>query len=371
MRSAINRKTPYIQDLFATAYDTDIWSEVIVGTGVVSISSGELKLDCPAFNDVAGLVTKIPYYVRNARIQVAVDLATDDGARAGIIIGKTKVTATTPEAIQDCLRLTLDNVNNKVLCITDVAGVEKTVLNAAWTDADGTLQIDIEPDGFTALFEDSTEKQAVSLPLTGTATQDIFKLYIYIYNIAGAAANNGYALLDNFQLDLDLAPTGKVAHASTVRAANAMASTPIIGRIVDFDGTADTFEADDGIDTLPTRRVVLSRDAQKFKLEEVRYYVDATNAVTSELLLFEHAEADNVRARTHRVFSSGAAVVDAKPYIAVGTKMSDGAATQTHSTPLPVTMNLERAGQVWFNIDWNGAPADTKGYIELVGKEVM
>lgn len=371
MRNAINRKTPYLQDSFATAYDTDLWSEVIVGTGVVSISSGELKLDCPAFNDVAGLVTKLPYYIRNARIKVDVDLATDDGARSGIIIGKTKVTAATPEAIQDCLRLTLDNVNNKVLCITDVAGGEKTVLNAAWTDADGTLQIDIEPDGFTALYEDSTEKQVVSLPLTGTATQDIFSLYIYIYNIAGAAANNGYALLDNFQLNLDLAPTGKVAHASTVRAAQAMATTPIIGRFVDFDGTADTFETDHAITDTPTRRIVLSRDVKRFQLEEVRYLTDQTNAVTSELLLFEDAQADNVRAAMHRAFSSGATVPDDKAYIAVGNKMSSGAAVQTNATPLPVVMNLARPGQVFWNIDWSGAPADTLGYIELVGKEVM
>lgn len=359
MRTAVKRKVGYVEDTFGTAYKSTIWSECTSGTGAVSIASGELKLNCPANNDIAALVTKVPYYIRNARLTVDVDVATDSPARGGIVIAKTKTTNSNPEAENDMISLCLDQVNDKVLCITDVGGTEKTVLNAAWTDGDGTVQIDIEPDGFTTLYEDTTSGAVISNPLTATPTPDIFNLYIYIYCI-GLTGTLGYGLFDNFRLDMDLAPNNEI-QGTGVRAAQLMETTPIIGRLVDF-GTADTFETDQPYTATPTQRIVLSRDVKRFRLEEIRAYFDSANNATSGIALYEDAQAGDVRSYSHMPYKTGdnTSIADATAYIKT-----------INDTPLPVTFNLERPGQVWFVQDYSAAPGNTTGYLILVGKEVM
>ena len=302
MRSIVNRKRPYRTDEFATAYDTTIWSECKSGTGAVSIASGELKLNTPANNDIAALVTQIPHYIRNARIRVDVDVATSAPARAGIVVAKTKVTTSNPEAANDMIYYCLDAVNSHLLCKTDVGGTEKTILDAAWTDGDGTLQLDLDPS-----------------------------------------------------------PTDEI-QGSGVRAAQLMESTPIIGRLIDF-GTADTFETDAAdYAATPVQRVVLSRDVKRFRLEEVRAYMNSANAVTSGIALYEDAQATDVWSYSAMPYKTGDNTSIAKATHVLKT---------INDTPLPVTFNLERPGQVWFVQDYSGAPGDTTGYLVLVGKEVL
>lgn len=350
-----------LEDVFATAYDTDIWSEVTSGTGAVSISSGELKLNCPANNDIAGLVTKTPYFLRNCDISVAVDVATDSPARAGIVLARTKVTTSNPESENDVLYVCLDQVNDKVLAKSNVdGGGAKTLVNASWTDGDGSLKIDIEPDGYYVMFEDSTEKFVGSVPFTETQIDDIFKLYIYLYCI-GLTGTLGYALLDNFVMNYDESPDDDIPRGNTVRRWNAMQNTAVFGRLLDTTGTQDFFETDHAYTETPTQRIVLSRNCKRLRLEEVRTYMNSANAVTSGLAFYEAADADDEESYSHLIYKTGD-----NTSIAKTTLVQKG----INDTPLPAVMNLERPGQVWFNQDWSGAPGDTSGFITIVGREV-
>jgi len=368
MRDSGDRTPKFLSDAFATAFDTDIWSECAGGTGAVSVVTGKLKLNVPADGDVAGLVTKLPYYVRNARISVDVDMS-NESSRAGIVIAKTKVTATNPELENDIVSICLDNINDKVLVSTDVGGVAKTVYNQNWTDAHGYVKLDIEPDGFMTFYEDTTAKGTMSIPLTATVTKDIFELYIYIYAV-GVVGTVGYALLDNFQVDLDPTPTTDVT-GSGVKKATLRNTTPVYGRLIDETGTADLFETDHAVTDTPTQRIVLSRDCKRFELTGLHHYMDVTNAVTGNLLLYEEAQANDVLSQMHLCYDSSSGLADGAHYIAsTNGHLASGAAVQANDTPLPQTFNLERPGQVWFNQDWSGAPGDTLGYIVLIGREV-
>lgn len=370
MRDTRNRRYAHIEEEYTSAYDSTLWSECIVGTGAVSIASSKLKLNTPANNDVAALVTKKPYYLRNMRISVAnVDVATSAPARAGIVIAKTKTTNSNPETLNDSIRFCLDAVNSKYVITTDVGGTEKVLYNAAWTDGDGQLQLDMEPDGYFSLYEDSTLRIVGSNPLTATDTTDIFNLYIYQYAI-GLTGTLGYGLLDNFRLNLDLNPTQDVSGSGN-RLAATRAGTPVFGRLIDSAGTADMFETDHALTDTPTQRIVLSRDCKRFKIEEIRYYMDCTAAVTYQLGLYEAAKADDVASYMHMVYASDTTMADATTYLqTINLYGMTGAAAENTVTCLPVTANLERPGQLWYNTNWSLAPGDTKGYIVVIGKEV-
>jgi hypothetical protein len=360
MRTAQNRKEAYLREEYTTAYTSTIWDECIVGTGAVSISSNELKLNTPANNDVAALVTKQPYYLRNFRLSVTnVDVATSAPARAGIVLAKTQTKVANPETLNDSIRFCLDAVNSKFVVTTDVGGVEKVLYNAAWTDGDGALTIDMEPDGFFRLYEDALLRLVGSTPLTSTTdTKDIFRLYIYQYTL-GLAGTLGYGLFDNFQLNLDTSPTYD-ARGSGVRLAAERHMTPVFGRLMDMTGIADFFETDHAIDATPTQRIILSRDVKKFKLHEIKAFQTPTNAVTCGFNFYGDAQADNYASLQSCFFSSANTVV-AKD-------------THYHKPANDVLMggigHLRLPGQVWFNQDWSGAPGDTKGFVTLIGEEV-
>ena len=360
MRDRSNRKQGYITEEYATAYDSTLWDECIVGTGAVSISSGELKLDTPANNDVAALVTKQPYYLRNMRISVAnVDVATSAPARSGIVIAKTQTKVANPETLNDSIRFCLDAVNTKFVITTDVGGVEKVLYNAAWTDGDGQLTLDMEPDGYFKVYEDAILRLAGSTPLTSTTdTADIFSLYIYQYAL-GLAGTLGYGLLDNFTLDLDHKPCADIA-GSGVRKAMGQQQALVIGRLMDPTGIADLFETDHALTDTPTQRIVLSRDVKKLNLQEIRAYMTPTNAVTCGFQLYGDAQADDYNSIMSCFFSSANTVV---------AKDTHYVKTQRDST-MQVTGILNPPGQVYFNQDWSGAPGDTKGFLMIVGKEV-
>ena len=360
MRTKTNRKYAHIREEYATAYDSTIWEECKVATGTVSISSAKLKLDTPANNDIAALVTKLPYYLRNMRISISnVDVATSAPARSGIVIAKTKTTTGNPEVLNDSIRIYLDAVNSKLEVVTDVGGAEKTVYTAAWTDGDGQLQLDMEPDGLFTVYEDATLRMTGSNPLTSTAdTTEIFNLYIYQYAI-GLAGTLGYGLLDNFRLDLDESPTADIS-GHGVRATGERASTPVWGRLIDQSGLADLFETDHPLIATPTQRIVLSRDVKKFKLTEIHAYQTPTNAVTCGFQLYGDAVADNYTSIMSCFFNSANTVVTKDQYYSEA----------ENDTIMGRTGILAVPGQVYFNQNWSAAPGDTLGFVVIVGKEV-
>ena len=333
------------------------------------MTGGALRLNAPVDADVAGLVTAGPVYLRNARISVGVDVATSTPGRAGIIIGQSKVTATTPEAIQNCLRITLSTVANTMSIIQDVAGAEITLYNGAWTDGSGTLVLDIEPDSVFKIYEDTTLRYVGNLPFTNATNQGLFTNHIYLYAVAVGAAV-GYALLDNFQLDLDVAPMDEVGGSGVAKTAN-YERVPVIGRLMDQSGLQTTFQTDTPITGTPSQRIILSRDVKQFRIEEIRYYMNAANAVTSQFFFWEEANADDDISAMKIIYQSIAALTDSKPYRASsGSHLATGDAVAANDTVLPVTARLERMGQLWFGQGWSGAPGATKGSIVVIGKEV-
>jgi hypothetical protein len=370
LRNQHNRKPSYFKDQFATAYDTTLWDECEAATGAVSIVAGSLKLNCPVALDVAALVSKVPLVLRNARISVAVDCSTSTVARAGICLAQSKVTVSNPESENNILSVCLDDENGKLLVKTNVAGAgAKTLYNENWTAESETLRIDIEPDGLFTVYEGSTPKFVGTLPFTNAATLDRFKLYIYLYAVA-SAGNVDFALLDNFDLDFDDCLSDE-ASGQGVRRGSLLDSSVVLGRLYDLTGNAIFFQTSTAIDGTPTQTITLSRDVKKFRLEEIRFYMNPTAAETYQLLLFEASKAADVESLAHLVWLSPAAMADVTRYQATrGGHLATGAGVQANDPLLPVVFVLERPGQVWFNQGWSGAPGATPGFIVLIGREV-
>lgn len=359
MRDSRHRKTKFLSDAFATAYDTDIWTECIVGTGAVTISAGELKLDAPASTDVAALVTTDAYYCRNFKLTVTnVDVATGTPARGGIVLAPTKTVTGNPEVLQNSIRIIHDAVNTNFDMIVDVATTEKSIYTGNWTDGDGAVTLEVEPDGYFKLYEDALLRRVGTLPVFNTVNQAGFNFYIYLYTIATAAT--GYGLLDNFRLDLDPTPTDDT-RGQGVKLNSMRKQTPVYGRFIDQGGTHDTFEVDKTYLDTPTQRIMLSRDVKRFKLTSVKAYITATNAVTCGLALFGDAQADDIHSMATKFYQSGDNTSIAK---------STWFQKMPNDTTMGAIADLAIPGQVPFTLDWSAAPGDTVGMIEITGEEV-
>ena len=150
--------------------------------------------------------------------------------------------------------------------------------------------------------------------------------------------------------------------------------TAVVGQKLDTDGTGNYFETDDDNPTTSTPTLYIDvtcstgEPVTRFQLDEVRYYMNQTNAVTYTLYLFEGATADNVTHLAELVFQSPAAQADVTLYWyrhgASGTP--DTIATTDHS--LPVIVDLVTPGRLYYTINWSGAPGDTPGFIYLRGR---
>jgi len=82
--------------------------------------------------------------------------------------------------------------------------------------------------------------------------------------------------------------------------------------------------------------------------------------VTCGFQFYGDAQADDYSSIVSCFFSSANTVV-AKDTHYVKTEKD---------TIMGSTGRLAIPGQVWFNQDWSGAPADTKGFVTIIGKEV-
>lgn len=164
-----------------------------------------------------------------------------------------------------------------------------------------------------------------------------------------------------------------MADRDTVRTAINRAVSVVIGDKVDYDGTSNYFETDQALGDTPTLTIDLTTnmadvDITRFQLENVRYYMDPTDAVTYQLYLFEAASADNVQNISDQVFVSPAAQADvtAYDYRIGGTGSLPTLGTADHQ--LPVICNLATANKLYYLLNWSAAPGDTKGYIKIRGK---
>ena len=160
----------------------------------------------------------------------------------------------------------------------------------------------------------------------------------------------------------------------SVRKATNRTNTVVSGEII-TDGTGDEFETDQAITTTPTKYLTLStetgEDVHRFLLEEVRYYMNQTNAVTYQIWLLEAANADDVEQQSDVVFFTPAAQADSTgyKYTAAGYGASIGGATaEAAQYKLPAIVELEDANKLYYMVDWSGAPGDTPGFLKIRGR---
>lgn len=141
----------------------------------------------------------------------------------------------------------------------------------------------------------------------------------------------------------------------------------VYGSVVDIDGTGTQFEGvagggsagSDALGDTPVSYVQLyPTTVSKFRLEDVKYYCNPTNAVTYQLYIFEQASAENVQNLADMVFDSLAARVDSKSYVAVDLNQ------------LPINVKLADVGKLYYLIEWTGDPGNCPGYLVIRG-EVM
>ncbi len=153
----------------------------------------------------------------------------------------------------------------------------------------------------------------------------------------------------------------------TVRNATNREITVVTGEKADYAGTSNFFTTDQAFGTTPTLTITLSCtqpnvDIKKFRLEEVHYQLDPTNAVTYQLYLLEATNADDYESGSDVVFESASSQADNTRYIHV-----QGGFGTTASYKLPRIVELETAGTLYYMIDWSAAPSSTKGYIKVKG----
>lgn len=149
----------------------------------------------------------------------------------------------------------------------------------------------------------------------------------------------------------------------------------VSGEKADYDGTANYFETDQAIFGTPTLTITLSCsdpyfDVKKFRLENVRVLMDPANAVTYQLQLYSAANADDYENASDFVWASKTALADKVAYNFSRSGYSEGNTTVSSGGAaygLPAIVELEEANTLYYQIDWSGAPGDTKGFIKVQG----
>lgn len=160
----------------------------------------------------------------------------------------------------------------------------------------------------------------------------------------------------------------------TVRTATNRIAAVIIGDKVDAAGTSNYFETDDDapLTSTPTLTIPITSNVAKeitrFKITEIRYYMNPTNAVTYTLYLFEGATADDATHLSELVFQSPAAQADSTLYWYREGYSGTPDTIATLDASLPVIVNLSKANSLYYTINWSGAPANTPGFIKIRGE---
>lgn len=159
----------------------------------------------------------------------------------------------------------------------------------------------------------------------------------------------------------------------TVKVATNRIASAVIAEKLDYAGTSNFFETDQAITDTATLYMNVTTNVPnikptRFKLTEVKFYMNPTNAVTYRLYLLEGPTADDVTQASDVVFDSGAAKADSTEYIYREGCTGSWAGLTTVDGTLPIIVDLHIAGRLYYMVDWSGAPGDTPGYIKCRGK---
>lgn len=125
--------------------------------------------------------------------------------------------------------------------------------------------------------------------------------------------------------------------------------------LLDADGTGNSFETDQDVDTTPSVKIDTIRDPDNLKkglLLNVFYCMNPTNAVTYTLRIWRGAIADNMTSYSNLIYESPAAQADTTIY--------------HREIRVPFTLDVE--GDIYVSLDWTGAPDNTPGFLILTGE---
>ena len=120
------------------------------------------------------------------------------------------------------------------------------------------------------------------------------------------------------------------------------------------------FETEHDITDEPTQWIDLIPKVEAFELRSVCYWVNPTAAETYRLMLFEGPEADDVESLAKMVFDTGALQADSTLY----RDLYGGG-------ELPIEVNLDTEGRLYYNTDWTNPPGNTPGFVVVKGRGLV
>lgn len=133
---------------------------------------------------------------------------------------------------------------------------------------------------------------------------------------------------------------------------------PFFYGLLDEDGSANYFETDQAVTDTPTLKLGGDSSGHKHPptldtgvIFRIHYYMVPTNAVTYTLRFNSHALAANVHSRMHMLYESPAAQASGTVY----------------DREVEIPFDLATIGELFFMLDWSGAPGNTYGFIGVSG----
>lgn len=129
--------------------------------------------------------------------------------------------------------------------------------------------------------------------------------------------------------------------------------------MLDEDGTGNNFETDQAKTDTPTLTLASFLDPaiiSRGKINNYKYRLNPTNAVTFVARLWEGAYAANYASNFRMLYETPAAQVDDEDY---------------DRAEMDIPFILDSSGNMYYSIDWSGAPGNTPGYMRISGEEVF
>lgn len=124
-------------------------------------------------------------------------------------------------------------------------------------------------------------------------------------------------------------------------------------------GAPGYFETDQVWGTLPTLSFVGTPAVRHVMIHTVKYQITPTAGETYQLWLLEGASDNDEQSEAEIIFASAAGQVGGTIY-----QWGAGGAP----AKLPVLARLTTAGEIYYMIDWTGAPGNSSGYIRVYGE---
>ncbi len=130
--------------------------------------------------------------------------------------------------------------------------------------------------------------------------------------------------------------------------------------IVEYAVGADNyFETDQAMGDTPTLSFVGAPAVLNIRIHTIKWQMNPTAAETYQLYLLERASTDDQQQESDIIFDSGAGMVGGTIY----TQVPGGSPAK-----LPIDVKLDDLGEIFYMLDWTGAPGNTGGYIKIYGE---